>query len=122
MDRVNVITDFIDIVGKYSTKWFVNSRNELIIEPKNNIYFNLTDIKNEMDLKCKIIAWLSRPSYKGISNYWQKRIANIFNESLGANFSKNEIEQIYSLLGNDCNRRKTIEFIESNYDFNILNS
>ncbi|GAA0678936.1 hypothetical protein [Clostridium cadaveris] len=122
MDRVNVITDFIDIVGKYSPKWFVNSRNELIIEPKNNIYFNLTDIKNEMDLKCKIIAWLSRPSYKGISNYWQKRIGNIFNESLGANFSKNEIEQIYSFLGNDCNRRKTIEFIESNYDFNILNS
>ena len=120
MDITNIPNELISVLNKYSPKWFVNHNNELIIEPKNNIYFLLEDINNKLDLKCKVIAWLSRPSHKGISNYWQKRIRNIFNEYLGTNFSKDEIELIYCYLGNDCNREKTIKFINSNYDLNVL--
>jgi len=114
------IEKFIDIVEKYSPKCFVNRNNELIIEPKNNIYFILEGVETELELKCKVIAWLSRPSCKGVSNYWQKRIRTIVNEFLGTEFIFDEMEKIYTYLGNDCNRKKTIKFIESNYDLKIL--
>lgn len=120
MNVTNLPDKLISVLNEYSPKWFVNHNNELIIEPKNNIYFLLEDIKTDLDLKCKIIAWLSRPAHKGISVYWQVRIRGIFNEYLDKEFSKDEIEQIYCYLGNDCNRPKCIKFIESDYDFNVL--
>lgn len=113
---------FINIVHKYSPKCFINHNNELIVEPKNNIYFILEDIETELELKCKVLAWLSRPSCKGVSKYWQKRIRAIVNEFLGTEFTFDEMEKIYTYLGNDCNREKAIKFIESNYDLNTLNS
>lgn len=122
MEIKNFIDEFLKIVIKHSSKCFINSRYELIIEPKNNIYFRLNDIENELDLKCKVIAWLSRPSCKGVSNYWQKRIRNIINDFLGTNFSKEDMESVYTHLGNDCNRDKTIKFIKSNYNINILSA
>lgn len=121
MDK-DFIKKFINIVQKHSPKCFINVNYELIVEPKNNIYFRLEDIETELDLKCKILAWLSRPSCKGVSNYWQKRIRTIVNEFLDTNFTFDEMEIIYTYLGNDCNREKSINFIESNYDLNVLNS
>ena len=34
--------------------------------------------------------------------------------------SEDDMRLIYSCLGNDCNRFKTIEFIESGYNLNII--
>jgi hypothetical protein len=79
-------------------------------------------VQTELDLKCKVIAWLSRPSCKGVSDYWQKRIRSIVNEFLGTNFTLDEMNEIYTYLGNDCNRKKTVKFIESNYDLTVLNA
>lgn len=111
---------FMKIVQRHSPKCFINPNIELIVEPRNNIYFRLEDVETELELKCKILAWLSRPSCTGVSNYWQKRIRAIVNEYLGTNFTFEEMEEIYTYLGNDCNRNKTIKFIESNYNLDVL--
>jgi hypothetical protein len=92
----------------------------LIVEPKNNIYFRLEDVETELELKCKVIAWLSRPSCKGVSEKIQSKIRAIINEFLGTEFTHDETNEIYTYLGNDCNRDKTIRFIESNYDLKTL--
>lgn len=104
----------------YFPKPFVNSRHELIFEPNNNIYFSLKNIKSEMDMKCKILAWLSRPSTKGVSDYWQKRFLKFVNIVLGTDFSKDEMSEIYTYLGNDCNRPLCERFIDSGYDLSLL--
>lgn len=114
------IQKFMKIAQHHSPSLFINSNYELIVEPKNNIYFRLEDVQNEMELKCKVIAWLSRPSCKGVSAIWQKRIRSIVNEYLGTNFSEDEMSEIYTRLGNDCNRGLTTRFIESGYDLTVL--
>lgn len=114
------INKLIKVVRNHSPKCFISSNFELIVEPKNNIYFRLEDVETELELKCKVIAWLSRPSCKGVSNYWQKRIRAIVNEFLGTDFEVRHMESIYTRLGNDCNRNLTIKFIESNYDLRVL--
>jgi hypothetical protein len=101
-------------------KSFINDRNEFILDPKNNIYFTLEDVQSELDFKCKLIAWLSRPSCKGVSEYWQRNTLKNFNEFLGTNFTKEEMSQIYTFLGNDVNRSLCVKFIESNYDLSLL--
>lgn len=122
MDLNRDIDNLVQIAKKYSPKAFVNYNNELIIEPNNNIYFRLEDVHSELDLRCKVVAWLSRPSCKGISNYWQKRIRAIFNDFLGTNFNKDELDRVYTYLGNDCNRKLSIKFIESGCDLSVLPS
>lgn len=114
------INRLIEIVKVHSPKAFINHNDELIVEPRNNIYFRLSDVTTEMELKCKVIAWLSRPSCKGVSNYWQKRILAIVNEFLGTSFTKDEMSEIYTYLGNDCRRELTIRFIESSYDMSLM--
>ena len=111
---------FVEKAKQVFPKSFVNHHNELIIEPKNNIYFRLEDVENELDFKCKVIAWLSRPSCKGVSVYWQRKIRKGFNELLGTNFSEEEMSQIYTYLGNDVKRTLSIAFIQSGYDLSLL--
>ncbi|MCM3294244.1 hypothetical protein M3661_29595 [Paenibacillus sp. MER 180] len=118
--KVKAVNDFVGLVLERSPKAFINSRDELIVEPKNNVYFKLTDIKTEMDLKAKVIAWLSRPSCKGVSPYFQKRIRGILNDFLGTNFSVDQMMVIYTYLGNGCNGSLCVQFIESGYDMSIL--
>lgn len=118
--NIELVKDFMQIVQKHSPKCFINHNFELIVEPKWNIYFRLEDVETELNLKCKIFAWLSRPSCKGVSEYWQKRIRTIVNEYLGTDFTFEEMQKIYEYLGNDINREKSIRFIESNYDLTTL--
>jgi hypothetical protein len=118
--NVELVSKFMKVVQKHSPSCFINHNFELIVEPRNNIYFRLEDVEDEFILKCKVLAWLSRPSCKGVSNYWQKRIRAIVNDLLGTNFTEDEMMEIYTYLGNDCNREKTEKFIKSNYDFSVL--
>ncbi|PZM62596.1 hypothetical protein [Paenibacillus dendritiformis] len=117
---IQAVKDFIALVSKRSPRAFISCRFELIVEPKNNIYFRLGNIQSEMDLKAKVLAWLSRPSCKGVSNYYQKIIRGIVNEYLGTSFTQDEMDVVYTRLGNDCNRDLCVKFIESGYDLAIL--
>lgn len=101
-------------------KSFINKGNEIILEPRNNVYFRLEDIDTVLDFKCKMFAWLSRPIAKGLNKYWSPRVLNSFNSLLGTEFTKEQMLKIYDCLGNDVNRQLTIRFIESNYDLTLL--
>ncbi|WP_257154683.1 hypothetical protein [Bacillus cereus] len=68
------IKELVDKVLAYFPKSFVNSYNELIFEPTNNLYFRLEDVENELDFKCKLFAWLSRPISKGLRPYWYRKV------------------------------------------------
>ncbi|MFD2752410.1 hypothetical protein ACFSUM_18655 [Virgibacillus siamensis] len=101
-------------------KSFINNNNEIILEPRNNVYFRLDEVNTELEFKCKMFAWLSRPIAKGLNKYWSPRVLGSFNQLLGTNFTKDDMYEIYDRLGNDINRKLTIQFIESNYDMSLL--
>lgn len=100
---------------------FIHQNNEIILEPKNNVYFRLEDVHTELDFKCKMFAWVSRPIAKGLNKYWAPRVLTSFNQLMGTNFNKDDMNLIYDMLGNDVNRPLAIKFIESNYDLTLLN-
>lgn len=118
--NTEVVKRFMKICTKHSPKCFINDSMELIVVPKNNIYFIVEDVDTELDLQIKVLSWLSRPAIKGISDYYQKRIRNIINEYFERHFYLEELEEIYRYLGNDIDREKCMRFIESDFDFNFL--
>lgn len=116
----NSIEEWILRTKKAFPKSFVNSSNELILEPKNNLYFLLNGVESETDFKCKLFSWLSRPISKGLSKYWSEKVLYSLNELLNTNFSKAEMRQIYSCLGENSNKDLCVDFVESNYDLSLL--
>ena len=108
---------------------FINENNEFIAEKRSNQYFLLNDCITPMDIECKVLEWLSRPASKGqpYSQVWRnikfrEFMLNGVNDFLGTDFSEDEMRTIYQHLGNAINHEKTIKFIESGYDFAVLQS
>lgn len=99
---------------------FVNRYNELIIHPKRNTYFRLDGVETERDLKAKILEWLSREACKSISPESQRYHLNGINIFLGTNFTKAEMYEIYTHLGNAVKHEKTLRFIDSGFDLVVL--
>ena len=42
------------------------------------------------------------------------------NEFLGTDFDSEDMEEIYTYLGNACNHKRTVQFIESGYEVSAL--
>ena len=120
VDRLDVFNEVKEIMRIFPNS-FINRHEELILNTKYNIYFRLEDVHSILDLKCKFIAWVSRPASKGTNKYWQPKIRKWFNEYLKTNFSHEEIlEYVYTYLGNDVNRKLCEKFVISGYDITLL--
>ena len=106
---------------------FINGSLEFIAHKRANEYFRLEDCECEFDVKCKVLEWFSRAAFKTepFDNYNQNEKFHIFmldgiNKFLGTNFTHEDMEDIYTYLGNRCNHPKTEKFIESGYDMSVL--
>ena len=108
---------------------FINHNGEFIVEKKSNTYFNLKNCKNELEVKCKLLEWCSRPAHKGQPYATEKKnkefrefMLNGINQLLNTEFSQDDMEQIYTYLGNAVNHERTVAFFESGYDMEYLQS
>ena len=108
---------------------FVNSELEFVADMKSNTYFRLEDCKTDLDIKCKVLEWFSRSAYKTQPYASEKRnkefhefMLNGINQFLGTDFSEDDMEQIYTYLGNAVNHERTVAFVENGYDMEFLQS
>ena len=106
---------------------FINTALEFIAHKEANEYFRLEDCENEFDVKCKVLEWLSRGTHKTCpfnSNIKNERFHNFMlngvNDFLGTDFTEDDMEIIYTYLGNRCNHERTVKFINSGYDMSIF--
>lgn len=106
---------------------FINQHGEFIAHRETDAYFKIDNCKSELDIKCKVLEWLSRDAYK--TEPFRARRKNEeyhafmmggINRYLGTSFTDEQMETIYTYLGNACNHEKTIRFIESGFDMSLL--
>ena len=116
----NALKNIVNYALTAFPKSFINNNDEFIFEPRNNVYFGLRNVESELDFKCKMFEWLSRPIAYELNKYWSPKVLYSFNRLIGTSFTKNEMETIYDRLGNEVNRTLTIEFIKSGYDLKLL--
>ena len=106
---------------------YINHNFEFVAHQEANEYFRLEDCENELDVKCKVLEWLSRGAYKTepfYSNFknevFHRFMRKGINFFLGTEFTEDDIEIIYTYLGNRCNHSLTEEFVNSGYDMSVL--
>ena len=106
---------------------FFNDNDEFIAHKYSNTYFLFYNCENLEDVNCKVLEWFSRPASKGIpySQEWRNKKFRTFmlegiNKFLDTNFNDEDIELIYTYLGNACNHKRTLEFVRSGYDMEML--
>lgn len=106
---------------------FINGCLEFIAHEKANEYIGLKNCETELDVQCKVLEWFSRASYKtepyrtrAKNEEFHNFMRNGVNRFLGTEFTEEDMEQIYTYLGNRCNHEKTVRFIENGYNMEIL--
>jgi len=106
---------------------FVNAGGDLVVHRKANEYFNVLHCETVTDLQCKALEWFSRGASKG-QPYGSERANEEFrrfmrrgiNCYLGTKLGEEEFDIIYTYLGNACNHKRTVQFIASGYDVQML--
>ena len=104
-----------------------SEKYELILVRKTNLYLVVHYDMNVLDLKCTILEWLSRSACKGgsyryerLNEKYQDKILECINYILNTSFSHEDIDKIYTYLGNGIHHSNTIKFVQSGYDMNLL--
>lgn len=111
---------WLDRVLPYFPTAFINEAGELIIEPKNNVYFRLDNVTSRAVFDCKMLEYVSRPAHNHWTLYWQRWFLRGINSYFGQNWSRENMEKIYTYLGNGINRSLCKRFIGSGFDLELL--
>ncbi len=105
---------------------FINYLGEFIAHREANQYFILDNCKDELEVKCKVLAWFSRGAHK-TAPFWERKNKELhrfmldgINKFLNTNFTETDMELIYTYLGNDCNHKLCEDFVNSGFDMNVL--
>ena len=99
----------------------------LLPTKKSNTYLVFTNCESLKDLQCKVLEWFSRSAHKTkpystdkANNKFHRFMLDGVNDFLGTAFTFDDMELIYTYLGNACNHALTVKFVESGYDMDIL--
>ena len=107
----------------------MNRNLEFVADPNSrvNSYFRLDNCKTRMDVAAKLLERLSRNACKSQHFNAEWRNAQVhkyhldgINQFCGTAFTSEDIGVIYGCLGNGVNHKKTLDFIQSSYDLDIL--
>lgn len=116
----------LKLLSAFPRSW-INGGLEFIAHTRANEYFRLEDCETELDVKCKVLEWLSRGAYKTepFERDWKNREFHQFmldgiNKYLGTSFTEDDIAIVYQHLGNRVRHSLTVEFVESGYDMAML--
>ena len=113
----NINWDIIERLFRAFPKGIINHNGEFVAE-KTGEYFMLNNCETELDVKCKVLEWFSRAAYK--TEPYSSRYTNALfhaymldgiNKFLGTRFTQEDMEYIYTYLGNAIRHEKTVEFI-----------
>lgn len=106
---------------------FFNDRDEFIAHRYSNTYFMFGNCADKEDVNCKVLEWFSRPASKGIpyKAEWRNKKFRQFmldgiNAFLGTMFTFEDMDIIYTYLGNACHHELTKEFVDAGYDMSVL--
>lgn len=103
---------------------YINHSLEVILIPKTNTCFSLVGCATKRDIIAKVLMWCTRDISK-LQPYNQRRRNIRFyvenKERLEKYLGKNiNVDVIYRRLGNGINKELTYQFIDSDFDMDLL--
>ena len=106
---------------------FINCYGQFLPEESGVSCFDLGKCNSDLEIKYKVLEWCSRAAFKTEpyrskvrNNRLHEFVLNGINAFLDTDFSAEDMELIYTKLGNNCNRPLCERFVESGYDMEVL--
>ena len=106
---------------------YIYRNGEFIAHQRSNTYLIFEDCKTLEDLQCKVLEWFSRAAHKTAPYYTEKSnkkfhqfMLDGINKFLGTDFSFDDMDLIYTYLGNACHHSLTVLFVRSGYNMEVL--
>lgn len=106
---------------------FVNYHGEFIAHAKSNTYLVLDNCETLEDLQCKVLEWFSRAAHKTqtyntakANKKFHQFMLDGINTFLGTAFDFDDMDLIYTYLGNAVHHDLTVRFVRSGYDLEVL--
>lgn len=93
---------------------------ELILVPRSNTYVSISRCCTPDEFKAAIIENCSRLASKGYSKPLRKEHLEGVNKLLDTNFTQEDMEYIYTYLGNGIRRELCMKFVKSGYDLKVI--
>lgn len=90
---------------------YVNMNKELILVPRSNTYVSISRCCTPDEFKAAIIENCSRLASKGYSKPLRKEHLEGINKLLDTNFTQEDMEYIYTYLGNGIRRELCMKFV-----------
>ena len=101
-------------------KAYVTMNFELILVPRTNTYINLNHCSTPDEFKAEVIVGVSRFAFKGFTKPLCREHLDGINKLLDTHFTPEEIEHIYTNLGNGINHELCMKFVKSGYDLKVI--
>lgn len=101
-------------------KAYVTMNFELILVPRTNTYINLNHCSTPDEFKAEVIEGVSRFAFKGFTKPLCREHLDGINKLLDTHFTPEEIEYIYTNLGNGINHELCMKFVKSEYDLKVI--
>lgn len=101
-------------------KAYVTMNFELILVPRTNTYINLNHCSTPDEFKAEVIEGVSRFAFKAFTKPLCKEHLDGINKLLDTHFTPEEIEYIYTNLGNCINHELCMKFVKSGYDLKVI--
>lgn len=107
----------------------INHNMEFVAYPtiRVNSYFCLDGCETRTDVEAKVLEWLSREASFSAHYHQARRNDRVhqyhregINRFLGTDFTREDLELIYVHLGNAVHHQRTLDFIKSGYDMDLL--
>lgn len=110
-------------------KSFVNRNGEFIAHKKSNTYMRLDNKENWLDVAVGVVEWFSRAAFKTEPYNSDAKNAHFHRFMLaGINrflmptrpLTHEDIELVYTYLGNGAHHSLAVQFVESDCDMELL--
>lgn len=101
-------------------KAYVTMNFELILVPRTNTYINLNHCSTPDEFKAEVIEGVSRFAFKAFTKPLRKEHLDGINKLLDTKFTPEDMEYIYTNLGNGINHELCMKFVKSGYDLKVI--
>lgn len=101
-------------------KAYVTMNFELILVPRTNTYINLNHCSTPDEFKAEVIEGVSRFAFKAFTKPLRKEHLDGINKLLDTKFTPEDMEYIYTYLGNGINHELCMKFVKSGYDLKVI--
>lgn len=111
---------FLNRTMNFFPKSYINERNELILDRKENLYIRLEDCRTDKDIKKGLLHFLTRPIAKSLPEKKAEKHLAALNGLLFTSFTREDVYRMYLAIGLATNPELTEAFIRSYYDMSLL--